>query len=88
MTGVVVLARLVIWQLDRLEQGKAFNAQVLEQQIQPALELTAETLGEDLYAMEYCPVKVMGVYDFENQVASSGKLALVMKNQQVSPAGF
>ncbi|GAB4478938.1 MAG: SURF1 family protein [Anaerolineales bacterium] len=69
LCAVAVMIRLGIWQLDRLEQRRAFNARVQAQLDQPALVLDALTLKENLYEMEYRSVIVQGVYDFENQVA-------------------
>ncbi|PWH14659.1 MAG: hypothetical protein DDG59_12565 [Anaerolineae bacterium] len=73
-TGLVVIAvgvmvRLGIWQLDRLEQRRAFNARVQAQLAQPPLVLDSRSLGENLYDMEYRTVIVQGEYDFANQVA-------------------
>jgi surfeit locus 1 family protein len=59
-------ARLGIWQLDRLEQRKAFNARVNEMLSLPVLVLPAD---EDLRSQEYRPVQARGRYDFEHQVA-------------------
>lgn len=67
--AVGVMIRLGIWQLDRLEQRRAFNARVQAQLQQPTLVLDAVTLKENLYEMEYRSVLVQGEYDFENQIA-------------------
>ncbi len=69
LLAVGVLIRLGIWQLDRLEQRRAFNARVQAQLQQPTLVLDATTLQENLYGMEYRSVLVQGEYDFEHQVA-------------------
>jgi surfeit locus 1 family protein len=69
LAAMAVMIRLGIWQLDRLEQRRAFNARVQAQLDQPVLVLDAQTLGQDLYEMEYRSVIVEGVYDFANQVA-------------------
>jgi surfeit locus 1 family protein len=69
IVGVAVMARLGKWQLDRLAQRRAFNATVQAQIDAPPLELTANTLQEDLSAMEYRKVTVVGEYDFSQQVA-------------------
>ncbi len=63
-----VCVRLGIWQLDRLEGRRAFNAQVASMRALAPLDLNAET-DADLAAMEYRAVVVRGTYDFENQVA-------------------
>ena len=69
LVAAAVMARLGIWQLDRLEQRRAFNARVQAQISQPVLELTAGALGLDLEGMEYRPVHLHGEYDFSHQVA-------------------
>lgn len=69
LIAMAVMIRLGIWQLDRLEQRRAFNARVQAHLDQPALVLDDLTLKENLYDMEYRSVMVQGEYDFENQVA-------------------
>lgn len=64
-----VMIRLGIWQLDRLEQRRAFNARVLSQVDQPVLELNGEALDADLPNMEYRKVSVFGEYDFSQEIA-------------------
>lgn len=66
--GTALCIRLGIWQLDRLEQRRAFNAQFESARAQPALDLNREQ-PDDITGMEWRPVKVTGEYDFENQVA-------------------
>jgi surfeit locus 1 family protein len=67
--AMAVMVRLGIWQLDRLEQRREFNARVLAQINQPALVLKGPALQADLASMEYRPVVVEGEYDFSQQVA-------------------
>ncbi len=74
LVGVGVLARLGIWQLDRLEARRAFNARVSTQEAAPILVLNSTSLGdpgqmESLKGMEYRAVTVQGEYDFSHQVA-------------------
>jgi surfeit locus 1 family protein len=69
LAAVVVMIRLGIWQLDRLEQRRAFNARVLAQQGQPELALGGAALSDPyLDEMEYRQVVVTGEYDFGHQV--------------------
>lgn len=68
LLGAAVCIRLGIWQLDRLEQRRAFNAHYLATANLPELDLNIEQ-GSDLGSMEYRPVRVKGKYDFSNQVA-------------------
>lgn len=68
LAAVLVMVRLGIWQLDRLEQRRAFNSRVEEQLAQPALHLASSDLDLDLFNMEYRDVIVSGHYDHQNQV--------------------
>lgn len=66
--GTALCIRLGIWQLDRLEDRRAFNAQFESMRSLPALDLNQE--GPDSIAeMEWRSVRVTGEYDFENQIA-------------------
>lgn len=67
--GVAINVRLGIWQLDRLEQRRAFNSRVLAQIYQPVLDLAGSALNADLASMEYRKVSVTGEYDLTNEVA-------------------
>jgi surfeit locus 1 family protein len=69
IAGVGVLARLGIWQLDRLAQRRAFNARVMAQVDQSSLVLGVNSLDKNLTGMEYRQVVVTGEYDFSQQVA-------------------
>jgi surfeit locus 1 family protein len=66
--GTALCIRLGIWQLDRLKQRRAFNAQFESARAQPVLDLNREQ-PENVTAMEWRAVKVAGEYDFANQVA-------------------
>lgn len=67
--AVGVMIRLGIWQLDRLEQRRAFNASVFEQSERSPLKLTGEVYENELVNMEYREVFVRGVYDHLQEVA-------------------
>lgn len=69
VVAIAVTIRLGIWQLDRLEQRRVFNARVTAQITQPALELGLETITADLRDMEYREVVVSGVYDHDQEIA-------------------
>ena len=69
IAAMAVMVRLGIWQLDRLEQRREFNARVLAQINQPALILNGSALQVDLASMEYRPVLLEGEYDFSQEVA-------------------
>lgn len=63
-----VMVRLGIWQLDRLEQRRAFNARVQAQINRESIVLDADTLDEDLVSMEYRSAVVVGEYDHDQEV--------------------
>ncbi len=69
LLAMAVLARLGIWQLDRLEQRRAFNARVLAQTSQPPLDLNTEAVPADIAGMEFRQVEVRGEYDHTFEVA-------------------
>jgi surfeit locus 1 family protein len=68
LAGTALCIRLGIWQLDRLEQRRAFNAQFESARALPVLDLR-QGIPEDVSEMEWRAVKVTGEYDFENQIA-------------------
>ena len=68
LVGGVVCVRLGIWQLDRLEQRRAFNAHVEAMWAAEPITLNGQS-ADDLTTVEYRAVIVSGTYDFENQVA-------------------
>ncbi len=68
IAGTALCIRLGIWQLDRLEQRRAFNAQFESARAQPVLDLNQEQ-PVDIAEMEWRPVTVTGEYDFVNQIA-------------------
>jgi surfeit locus 1 family protein len=68
IAAVTVMIRLGIWQLDRLEQRRAFNARVEWARSQPRLDLNQEQ-PVNIEQMEWRPVTFTGEYDFANQIA-------------------
>jgi surfeit locus 1 family protein len=68
LAGGALCVRLGIWQLDRLEQRRTFNAHVEAMRTAKPLNLTGKPV-EDLTKMEYRAVTLSGRYDFENQLA-------------------
>jgi surfeit locus 1 family protein len=69
LAAMAVMVRLGIWQLDRLEKRRLFNARVLAQVNQPPLVLTGQALDADLASKEYRTVIVEGEYDHSQEVA-------------------
>ena len=68
LLGSGLCVRLGIWQLDRLDQRRAFNAHVEAMWAADSLSLPDDA-RLDLVEMEYRSVCVVGQYDFEHQVA-------------------
>jgi len=66
--GTALCIRLGIWQLDRLEQRRAFNAHFESARVQSVLDLNQEQT-KNIADMEWRAVRVTGEYDFANQVA-------------------
>ncbi len=66
--GTAFCIRLGIWQLDRLDQRRAFNTQVESMRAADPLDLNTG-LPENISTMEWRAVTVTGEYDFENQIA-------------------
>lgn len=65
--GSAFCVRLGVWQLDRLEQRRAFNRQVETMSAAAPLNLN-EDVPADLDSMQWREVVVVGKYDFENQI--------------------
>jgi surfeit locus 1 family protein len=64
--GAAIMISLGFWQLDRLEERKAHNAQIESQIHQPPLPITGEIL--DPTGLEYRPVTVTGTYDYSQEI--------------------
>ncbi len=70
IAAMAVMARLGIWQLDRLQQRRASNAITIAQMNAPTLDLnTAQPISaQAISGMQYRKVVVTGTYDFSQQV--------------------
>lgn len=68
LAGTALCVRLGIWQLDRLAQRRAFNAQYESARAAAPLDLNQEQPA-DIAKMEWRAANVTGEYDFANQVA-------------------
>jgi surfeit locus 1 family protein len=68
LLGTALCVRLGIWQLDRLDTRRAFNAQVESMRALSPLNLDLEG-SDSIQDMEWRAVQVRGIYDFENQIA-------------------
>ena len=68
LLGTALCIRLGIWQLDRLDQRRAFNSQVETMRVMAPLDLNSENIAS-IGEMEWRSATVSGEYDFENQIA-------------------
>lgn len=67
--GVVFLARLGFWQLDRLQQRRAQNALIVQRWDQDPYNLNQNALPADVEALGYRRIQVTGQFDYDNQIA-------------------
>lgn len=67
LAGMAVLARLGIWQLDRLEERRVANVQLVQALESPPVELTADFTAPDLNTFKDRLVTAVGEYDFTYQ---------------------
>lgn len=64
-----VMLRLGFWQLERLGQRRAFNADISRRLQTPPLALDADPTGlGDLSGMKYRPVVARGEYDYSQEI--------------------
>ena len=68
IAGVALLIRLGFWQLDRLEQRRAYNATVAERWQEAPFDLVVEGLPADLTELEFRRVEARGEFDYANQI--------------------
>jgi surfeit locus 1 family protein len=66
--GVLLLIRLGFWQLDRLDQRRAFNARVAERWQEAPFDIAAEGLPADISELEYRRVEATGQFDYDHQI--------------------
>ena len=64
VVGAVVMIGLGVWQLQRLGERRALNAQIRARMAQPPADLAHQSGG----LPEYTPVLAKGVYDFANEI--------------------
>ena len=69
IAACAIMVRLGLWQLDRLESRRAFNARVQAQLDQGVLDLNQSSFSSDFYNMEYRSVVVVGEFLHEEQIA-------------------
>lgn len=68
IVGIIVLARLGIWQLDRLQQRQTRNAEFVRQLAAEPLTLTGESLPTEPVELKDRSAKAQGHFDFEQQL--------------------
>lgn len=67
--GVIFLARLGLWQLERLEERRAFNQLVASRWDQEPFNLNESALPTNLDEIGYRRVAAVGAFDYAHQVA-------------------
>lgn len=68
IAACVVMARLGVWQLERLDQRRAFNTMVAERWRQEPFDLATNELPSDLAELEFRRVQVEGTFDANNEI--------------------
>jgi surfeit locus 1 family protein len=68
IAGVVVLVRLGIWQLDRLDQRRAANAELLQQLSAAPIQITGDFSPEDPSTYKDRKATATGRLDYANQL--------------------
>ena len=71
LAAAAVCVRLGFWQLDRLAERRAHNATVMQRVDAEPVRL--EALGSDTAGLRYRRVRVAGEYDFEHELALTGR---------------
>jgi len=69
LAAALVMVRLGFWQLDRLAQRRARNAQIRAQMTAPPLNLNTDPIPGDLASVRYRRVLARGRFDFSHQFA-------------------
>lgn len=72
--GMIGLARLGVWQYDRWEQKRAFNAMASERWRMAPFDLNAAALPGELAELEYRRVAAEGEFDYERQILISNQV--------------
>lgn len=79
MLGVIFLARLGFWQLDRLQQRRELNALIVQRWDQAPYNLNQAGLPAALEELGYRRIQVTGQFDYGHQIA------LKNQNREVEP---
>lgn len=73
IAGMLLLARLGIWQLDRLQQKRDYNTMMAERWREEPFDLNANALPGNLEPLALRRIEAQGEFDYERQI--------VLKNQ-------
>lgn len=69
VAGAVFLVYLGLWQLDRQDQRREYNAMVTDRWLMDPVELDASKADEMLSELEFRRVAASGQFDYEHQIA-------------------
>ncbi len=69
LAAMAFMAGLGVWQLDRLEQRRAYNAQLLEKLASAPIQIDGTALPEATAQLADRKAEVAGEYDFSQQIA-------------------
>jgi len=76
VTGIVTVAATMVglglWQLRRLQERRALNAEIRQRLAQPPLTLSGQDLDSP-EQLDYRPVVVQGTFDFANEIVLSNR---------------
>jgi surfeit locus 1 family protein len=68
LLGMVILARLGLWQLDRRTEKLALNQAMAQRWKLPAFDLNQETLPADLRELAFRHIQATGSFDYAHQI--------------------
>ena len=74
VVGMIGLARLGVWQLDRLQQKQAFNSMASARWHQMPFDLNQGSLPADLEELQYRRISAEGEFDYERQILISNQV--------------
>ncbi|MCP5093926.1 MAG: SURF1 family protein [Chloroflexi bacterium] len=67
LAGMIFLSRLGFWQMDRLDQRRAANEQLVAALDQVPIHLPIEELPQEIVSLKNRNVVVSGTYDYEHE---------------------
>ena len=74
--GMIVLARLGVWQLDRMQQKRSFNNMMAERWRMEPYALNSAPLPPDLDELTYRRIQAQGTFDYEHQITLKNQFYL------------